>query len=416
MKKIMTGFFGMALSLSAMASNMTAPIMLPSAMVLPKGVRNFNFKGAITTPDSIFKKDGEKAGLANPMNLDITGRDIILGKDNNFDKAGVIQKLRAIGVDQDTVIAKSIGQINGTVTVSAPILAWGLTAKWTTAIVVPIKRYSLNIDTGVDQTNKEVISMLKNQLAEDGQGKEVEELLRKLEDPIRWKARDYNYQEIPMLEEQTQLGDIQLVNKYQILNTPFQRVVLSGGITLPTGKEMVVDKLVNIAGGDGQTDLSFGVNHDFMINKYLTLSTGVAYTLQFSDTVARRMPEQAKSLIGRETDSEISRDLGDIMGANVATTFNYRGAAVGVGYSFQHKGKDSYEGNSFEAQRYTWLAKDSEQNMHSVLTKIGYDTITLYKEGKFVAPLGISLTHTRILAGKNVVKNPLTTLDISMFF
>jgi len=385
-------------------------------MVLPKGVRNLNFKGAYTTPDAVFKKDGEKAGLANPMNLDITGNDIMLGKDNNFDKAGVIQKLKAIGVEADTVIAKSMGQINGEVTVSAPILAWGLTDKWTAAVVVPVKRYSLNIDTGVDQTNKEVISMLKNQLAKDGQGKEVEELLRKLADPIRWKARDYKYLEIPTLEEKTQLGDIQLVNKYQIYNTPFNRIVLSGGITLPTGKEMLADKLVNIAGGDGQTDLSVGVNHDLVIGKYLTLSTGLAYTVQFSDTVERRIPEQAKSLIGRETDSNISRNLGDILGASVASTFNYRGAAVGVGYSFQYKEGDSYEGNAYEAQRYNWLAKDSEQNMHSLLAKIGYDTITLYKEGKFIAPMGISLTHTRILAGKNVVKNPLTTLDISMFF
>lgn len=412
----MTGFFGMALAFSAMASNMTAPIMLPSAMVLPKGVRNVNFKGAYTTPDAVFKQDGEKAGLANPMNSDITGRDIMIGKDNNFDKAGVIQKLRAIGVELDDVIAKSKGQINGEVTVSAPIIAWGITDKWTAAVVVPIKRYSLNIDTGVDQTNPEIITALKNQLLADGQGKEVEELVRKLEDPVRWKARDYNYQEIPGLEEKTQLGDIQIVNKYQVLNTTLNRVTLSGGLTLPTGKPMVADKLVNIAGGDGQTDISLGVNHDFLIGKYLTLSSGLAYTVQFADTVERRIPEQAKSLIGRETDSNISRNLGDILGANFASTFNYRGAAVGVGYSFQYKGVDTYEGNAYDAQRYDWLAKDSQQRMHALLAKIGYDTITLYQEGKFIAPIGISLTHTRILAGKNVVQNPLTTLDISMFF
>lgn len=415
MKNLLTLlFFG--LSATAMASNMTAPIMLPSAMVLPKGVRNINFKGAYTSPDSVFKNDGERAGLANPMNMQITGADAIIGKDNNLEKAGLLQKLRAIGEDESTVIAKSLGQINGQVAVSAPIFAWGITDKWTAAVVVPIKRYSLNIHTGVKQTNKKAIKALRSHLADSGMGKEIEEFERKMADPIRWKARDYGYDEIPGLENKTQLGDIQIVNKYQVISKPFHKLTLSGGLTLPTGKPMLVDKLVNIAGGDGQTDISVGANYDYQLGKYLTFSSGIAYTAQFADTVERRMPEQAKSLIGREKDANISRNLGDIMGASVASTFKIKGAALGVGYNFQYKQEDTYEGSTFASERYGWLAKDSEQNMHALLAKIGYDTIGLYQEGKFPVPLLFSVTHTQIVSGKNVVKNPLTTLDISMFF
>ncbi len=404
------------LSTTAYASNMTAPIMLPSAKVLPKGVRNFTFKGAYTSPDAIFKHDGEKAGLANPMNLWITGADAIIGKDNNLEKAGLLQKLRAIGADERTIIAESIGQINGQVQVSAPIIAWGITSKWTTAIVVPIKRYSLNIDTGVRQTNVKVIKALRAHLVANGMGKEIEEFERKLADPIRWKARDYGYDEIPGTENKTQLGDIQIINKYQVLSNTFHTVTLSGGLTLPTGKQMAVDKLVNIPGGDGQTDISIGANYDLQLGKYITISSALAYTVQFKDTVERRIPEQAKSLIGREKDANISRNLGDIMGAAVASTFRIKGTTLGVGYNFQYKQKDTYEGSAFSSERYGWLAKDSEQNMHALLAKIGYDTIDLYKAGKFPVPLLFSVTHTRIMAGKNVVRNPLTTLDISMFF
>jgi hypothetical protein len=37
----------------------------------------------------------------------------------------------AVGADENTVIAKSTGAINAEVTVQVPILAWGITEKWT---------------------------------------------------------------------------------------------------------------------------------------------------------------------------------------------------------------------------------------------------------------------------------------------
>ena len=54
--------------------------------------------------------------------------------------------------------------------------------------------------------------------------------------------------------------------------------------------------------------------------------------------------------------------------------------------------------------------------MHSVLAKVGYDTITLFKEKKFPIPLSVSLVQTFVPKGKNVVANNMTTFDFSMFF
>jgi hypothetical protein len=78
---------GLLITNTVLASNMSAPVIFPSAMVLPKGVRNLNYTAVVTWVDSIYNSNGSKATLADPMFLDITFGDIILGKESDFDKA-----------------------------------------------------------------------------------------------------------------------------------------------------------------------------------------------------------------------------------------------------------------------------------------------------------------------------------------
>ncbi len=399
-----------------MASNMSAPVIFPSAMVLPKGVRNLNYKAVVTSVDSIYNSAGISAPLADPMFQDITFGDIILGKKTDFDKAAVREKMLAVGADENTVVAKSTGAINAEVTVQVPVLAWGITDKWTAAVAVPIKTQSISIDTGVIQSNKEIITALRNKLALDGQGKEIEELDRKLANPIKAKAEELGYEAILRNEKKTMLGDIKLVNKYKVWESDFQMLTLSGEITLPTGETALLDRMVNVPGGDGQWDIGASVTHDFKFANYFTISSNIAYTVQFADSVERRIPEQFKSAASGDIDPNTHRNLGDILSLTLAPSMNYRGASLALGYSFNYKQKDTYSGSKYSSERYGWLAKNSQQTMNVFLGKVGYDTITLYKEGKFPVPALISLTHTQIFSGKNVAKNPLTTLDVSLFF
>ncbi len=407
---------GLLITNTVLASNMSAPVIFPSAMVLPKGVRNLNYKAVTTSVNSIYNKDGFSAPLADPMFQDITFADVILGKKSNFDKAAVRAKMLAVGADENTVIAKTTGAINAEVTVQVPVLAWGITEKWTTAVAVPIKTQSISIDTGVIQSNEKIINALRNKLYIDGQGKEIEEFDRKLADPVKAKAEELGYEAILRNEKKTMLGDIKLVNKYKVWENESNILTLSGEITLPTGETALLDRVVNVPGGDGQWDLGASATHDFKFASYFTFSSNLAYTVQFEDSVERRIPEQFKSAASGDIDPNTKRNLGDILSVTFAPSVNYRGASLAVGYSFNYKQGDSYSGSIYSPERYGHLAKNSQQTMNVFLGKIGYDTITLYREGKFPLPALISLTHTQIFKGKNVVKNPLTTLDVSLFF
>jgi hypothetical protein len=93
------------------------------------------------------------------------------------------------------------------------------------------------------------------------------------------------------------LGDIKLVNKYKVLENESNILTLSGEITLPTGETSILDRVVNVPGGDGQTDLGASVTHDFKFANYFTFTSNLAYTVQLADTVDRRIPEQYKVLL-----------------------------------------------------------------------------------------------------------------------
>lgn len=400
---------------SVFATNMKAPISLPTAKTLPKGVRNINLKGVFASASEKYNTYGNPVGLSDPMYTNVTFGDLIIGKDDGFDKAGIISKMQLVGATEETILGETTGDINVKPTVTVPVFAWGITNKWTAAIAVPIMKYSLNVDSGIRQTNADIYNKVQTELMNDGLHAEREELNRKFAAPLQAKVIEYGYKPLAN-EEGTKLGDIALVNRLKAWEDKNNALTLTGAIVLPTGKELDPNKIVDVPGGDGQTDIVVGLNHDFYFAKYFTFSSGLSYTAQLSDTVERRVPIQRKSTVSKDRDNNIDRNLGDITTAQMASNVNYRGYSFGMGYTFSYKSGDKYTGDIYEQTRYDWLGKDSVQNMQALTAKIGYDTITLFKEGKFIAPLAISLTHTRVLDGKNMVNDPLTVLDFNMFF
>ena len=312
MNKKLAAAMALLMSTSVFAGGLGQPISLPSAKVLPKGVRNFTYKGIITNPDEKFDRSGNSVVLADPLMKKITFGDMIAGQYDPVDKGSLEQKMMAIGANENTEMGETVGQVNMAVQASVPIFAIGLNKKHTIAIAVPITRYSTNVATGVRHTNKDAIDALRAELsAETGSPLKAEEFDEKFGDPINAKLAEYNYEKLEN-EHNTKLGDIKLVSKYKAFEGNKSAFTLVSALTLPTGQEANVDKVINVGGGDGQTDLELGVAHDFYFNKYLTFSAGASHTLQFADTVEKRVPFTSTSTLTPDVDRSTYRDLGDI--------------------------------------------------------------------------------------------------------
>jgi len=399
-----------------LAAGIAAPIGLPTAKVLPQGVRNMTFLGVMTAPTERYSASSSIEPLGQDFNQELSFKKILEGELDPIKRGQLRQKMLAAGLDEEDSFGVSLGEVNAQVQASIPVFAMGMTKRWTAAIAVPVKKIRVNIASSVLHSNQSVHAAFANILGNTGAGGKKVEFEDKIGDPINEKLEEYGYAPLEESEEYSRLGDILLINKFKTFENKFHLTTLNMSISLPTGKAADPNKLVDITGGDGQTDLELGVLHDFKLTGPLTLTLAAHYRLQFSDHIDTRVPERRSSRISPDVENNIARDLGDIGKIEAALSFSFVGVTLAAGYGLQYKNADKYTGQAYASERYEWLAKDSVQNMQSLQLFMGYDTVSLYKQKKFFAPMGVGLNHTRILAGKNVVSSPLTTFNFKLFF
>ena len=397
------------------AADLKPAFTLNDGRVLPSGVRRVSYKNMLLSADQKFGDAGYSVTLADPLFRQITFRDILLGTKDPAERGSLEQVMLSMGADEGDTFGSTTGQVNINTSVHVPILSWGLGKKLTVAMALPFVQASINVDSGVIQENSGLHASFINTLNEKGVTEKIVEFQDKMSDPIRSKLRDYGYKEL-VGENVTHVGDLKLVSKYHWVDNPRHRLSLMGELTLPVGEEKDVDKALNVTLGDGQTDIGLGVHYDVLLRKTLTLALGASYTAQLPDRNAERVPEQEDTKVTPDVDGDLQRNLGDIVTTQVGLLYARGGWGWQLGHSYQYKGEDEYRGTRFASERYAWIGRETEQEMHSLVLGANYNTIELFRAKKFPLPMMVSLNHTRVLAGRNVVRNPLTALDISVFF
>lgn len=404
------------LSTSTFAGALKAPFSMPSAAVLPKAVRNLSDKVIFTeVTEKLSGSTGQAVALGEAFSQAITFQDVIDSKDPGIEQDSIEFIMQELGSNPGDVLGITTGQLNMDVIVQAPVLAWGLSDSFTLALAVPVVQYSYNVDTGVIQSDPQLIQRAAGIASNSGAEDSAQEVLRKMNNPALETMKEKGYD--PLVDDAgTKLGDIKLVGKYMAYKTEIHAFSTQLEITFPTGEEYNTNKVVDVASGDGQYDVGISLNHDWSFTPRFTLHSMVSYTNQFATTLTKRIPEKRKSTLTADIDPNTKMNLGNMYGAQTGLSYRLSGVTVGTSYGFQYKSSDVYEGSLYASERYLWLGKDSEQNMHSVHAVLSYDTIDLFKAKKFPIPLKMAINHVRVVKGKNVVSDPLTALDFSMFF
>ena len=207
------------------------------------------------------------------------------------------------------------------------------------------------------------------------------------------------------------------MNRVQLLQKTNYVLSLINEWTLPTGRRADINRVVDVPTGDGQFDFGLGAVGEYYLNGRTTFWTRLGYTWQVSDQVARRIPENEFSSLSPDLDGQVFRDLGDSLYASIGGSFDfYRGIMLKTQYSFQHKERDEYRGAEYQAFRYGFLGKDSQQSLHVLQVGINYSTITLFKNKKFPIPLDFNLISGIPLAGNNVTKDASVVAEAAIFF
>jgi hypothetical protein len=396
------------------AGALKAPFILETAKTLPSGIRNIRYNNIQTTPTEKFDGSGTVVPLGDALNTDVTFLKLVEGKDTPTEQAILLGYLRAKGYDLDEIVGQTTGEVNVSASVSVPVFAYGINERWTLAIAVPIIQSKVSAQTGF-VANSQLEDFAK-QLQLEGKEQDARTLRDNTYNATQTKLTKWGYEEIRN-EEKTEVGDIKLVSKYKLLDKTNYILSLKNEVTLPTGKATPSNKALDVPSGDGQFDLGMGVVVDYLATDRLVITADGGLIAQLPHTAEKRVPERSDSSLTPDIDSSTKVDLGDQFYSNL--TFKYQlieGLTAHAIYGFQYKERDDYSGDLYDNYRYAWLGQDSEQRMHSARIGIGYSTLPLFRAKKFAVPLEAKINHTRVIDGKNVTKDPLTSLEMVMYF
>lgn len=413
--KIIILIFVMAVSSVLWAGNLGAPFSFDSSSVLPAGVRNVTLQGFTTQAYNKYNTDGNAEAISKALNKSVTWNDLINGQDTALAAQSLQALLTELGKDPNEIVGSTSGIINARATVTAPVLAYGINKKWTAALAVPIIYTSTNVDAGF-LSNQVLNNFFGNELAAQNLSLQAESAARKFVSLLNQKAIANGYEPISN-ETKTRIGDVKLVNKYQIYKDPYIGVAIKQDITMPTGTPADPDKIVDVGSGDGQWDLGLGIAADYFATSYFTLTGAFSYTAQLPDTVRRHLPVSVDNTISADVDDSIYRNLGDIFSTSLGaklTLFEVWG--LSTAYAYQYKTADTYQGSVFEASRYEILEFDTHQTMHSAQLGIDFSTIPMFRKKTFPLPLSVALGYSWVLAGENVGADGLLSFRMSAFF
>jgi hypothetical protein len=401
-------------STSVMAGNLAIPVAFDNAKVLPKGVRNLRYNNVMAEANSKYDQVGNSVGVGSSFNVDVSYNKLIDGKDTALEK-GILQGyLMRHNKDLNSIAGETTGVVNVEVDAQVPVFAMGLTKKLTSAIVVPVVEAKTNVDTGFLAGSE--IQSIVNQLIAEGKYFKAQETQQKTNNAIQDSIAKKGYK--PLADEQKDmLGDIRIINKYQLSNKKDYAISLTNSIVLPTGEEADINKVVDVAAGDGQTDISAGLNVDFYFTSKLTVSARASYTAQLADTTAKRIPEKVDSTVSPDIDNNVKRDLGDIIYTSIGANYLMdSGLQLRGQYSFQYKEADKYTGDRYESYRYDWMSIATSQKLHAAQLGIGYSTIPAFKRKEFAVPMELNLSLGTPLSGKNVVNDTTIAAELAVFF
>ena len=398
----------------ALAGGIFTPISADSAAVLPKGVRNVRIGGFTTEVTDKFDGYGSIVPTANSFNKAISYDKLISSRPDLSEQAQLRGGLQAEGVNLSDTAGNAEGLVNARITTSVPVIAYGLTEKITLGIGLPIMYSSTHVDTGwAANANFNATLQRLQTLGFEGR---ILGLKNDLYNVVATQVAAYGYK--PMADEQhNDMGDATLGAKMQVMTSPKADVAVSMKAVLPTGRTPDVDKVVDIAPGDGHFSTGVGVVADFKVANKIVITPSASYLYQFAAHQTARIPRTSDESISPDKDFDTKVKKGDIMGTALTGRYQFiETMNVGLGYSFQYKNPDEYQGSAYDSQRYSYLSQDTFQYMHSMLLSFTASTIPLFKKHQFAVPLDATIAFAHVLEGRNVGKLDVAIFDLAAYF
>lgn len=400
---------------SLWAGGLSAPLAFDSAQVLPQGVRNVRYSYMNVQARRVFNDQGAVAPLGHALNTDVNYRKLVEAQPTPIDRGLLKGYFQRHNKNLGDLAGRTTGVIEVDARVHVPVLAWGVSSKWTTALAVPLLQTTARVDTGFVVSNN--LQKLSDQLISEGKYYMAAEIKSKTRAVVADKVVAYNYKPLRRKKRVFQLGDARWVNKYMLQKGPNYALALVGELVLPTGRLQDVDEVVNLAAGDGQVDIGLGAVGEYQLAQNVVAWGRVHGVYQAGDQVAARVPEVGDSALSSEIDPQTKRQLGALLYSSLGVSVTaLQGVTARAQYTLQLKQADVYRGTRFASHRYKWLSQNTAQQMQAVQLGVGYSTVPLFRQKKFVLPLEANVQAVLPVRGRNVSRDKAITMEVAAYF
>ena len=296
-----------------------------------------------------------------------------------------------------------------------PIYARGITDKWSLAGAMPVIFYKNQLRLVQSASNAgQICDQIGPTPSQDLQDACNKLRSTKMTDEVARQLALKGYKPIQDREE-TIFGDLQIVSLWRFFERDLHSAMLRTSLNLPTGKKKDPSDLADL-GVFGETAVENQLIYNYLVTPRLRLATKAGYRFAVPDHVDARVPTSADDLLPDQSTTErVARKLGDTLTLGAAATWNLIGDfGVAGGYEFVAKGTDTYSGD--KGSRYELLGKNSDSVAHRLRGGLSYDTIGLYKRTKKVPPMKFDFEVTNTVAGRNVDRELINELSLTLFF
>lgn len=370
-------------------------------------------------PQGLFKADVNHVYASTGLRTQSTALPDTQGHD------GIALLIDLLGASTDFGTARI--QYEGSAQVIAPVLSYGLHRRLSLALVVPVflnarvDIHELQVGSGAIGFNPDFAKDPSRQSpvlsAQDPRAIVGPEGVQRLLTDVFEYDRLENW-------SSSGVGDVQAIGRLLALSSPYARLSVQGGITLPTGNSDDINNLVDFGLGDGQADFGWLGLVDLLPTSWLTLNLRGGYTVQFANQQSARiigksgvplvpihqLPDQFADLGQRGT---VRRDLGDIF--QVGSTLHLATGILVASARFDYisKGRDIYTST---LGHHEAMGADTAYSAQSVGGMLGIDLVESFLSGSAPAPLVFQVSVTKTNSDSTAAN--LTTLlsSITLYF
>lgn len=385
-----------------------------NAKVMPGGVNRLTFR--VVHSDFSSKTDGAGTarGLEDPIEQDLTFKDV-LKNEKDLQKRELTAGFMAYGgFGESEALGKFTADLEGRVTVYAPIYTRGMTDRLTVAVALPV--YDMALNLGVGFRAAPTADAFKLSLADtyNNQAQGARDFVDRINDAVgrlNTKLVDNGYSRLEPWQE-AGVGDLQVLAKYAFVNEGPIALAGQGGLVAPTGRTDDPDNLIDAGFGDGQWDAFVQLSADQPLgDSGVFFNQYAKYTYQFADRKSVRLKTPEESIEVEK--SRVGFKLGDKVNAGASVQYGADfGLTSGVGYNYYRKDKDAYDAGASAGE----LEKDTFQQSHEAEVALGYSGVPAFRRKEIPVPFEVSLSYKHQLSSQNMPVTHFIQLETGVFF